>query len=68
MVEHYPFTNVINSYLHLVEKIGYIEIRVSGMKGILNLSPETFDIKEIISILENVEDLLYPQKKGTTNN
>ncbi len=46
-----------------MEKIGYIEIRVQGFKGNLELSPETYDIREIISILENAENLLYPGDK-----
>lgn len=59
------------SYIHLknklliyiVEKIGYIEIRINGSKGNIELSPENYDIREIISILENAENLLYPGDK-----
>jgi hypothetical protein len=46
-----------------MEKIGYIEIRIQGSKGNLDLSPENYDIREIISILENAENLLYPGDK-----
>jgi len=46
-----------------VEKIGYIEIRISGSKGNLELAPDNYDIREIISILENAENLLYPGDK-----
>jgi hypothetical protein len=46
-----------------VENIGFIEIRITGSKGNLNLSPENYDIREIISILENAENLLYPGDK-----
>lgn len=46
-----------------MEKIGFIEIRITGSKGNLQLSPENYDIKEIISILENAEDLLFPVEK-----
>jgi hypothetical protein len=46
-----------------VEKIGYIEIRITGSKGNLDLSPDNYDIREIIPILENVENLLYPGEK-----
>ena len=46
-----------------MEKIGQIEIRVSGKVGNVEISPDNFDIKEIISILENVEDLLYSGDK-----
>ncbi|HEY8387968.1 MAG TPA: hypothetical protein VIK74_05160 [Parasegetibacter sp.] len=42
-----------------MEKIGYIEIQISGSKGNLSLTPENYDIRELIGILENVEDLLY---------
>jgi len=46
-----------------VEKIGYIEIRITGSKGNLALSPDNYDIREIISVLENAENLLYPGDK-----
>jgi hypothetical protein len=46
-----------------VEKIGFIQIRIRGSKGNLELSPENYDIREIISILENAENLLFPGEK-----
>ena len=46
-----------------MEKIGFIEIRIKGSKGNLDLSPDNYDIREIISILENAENLLYPSEK-----
>jgi hypothetical protein len=46
-----------------VDKIGFIEIRITGSKGNLDLSPDNYDIREIISILENAENLLYPGDK-----
>lgn len=46
-----------------MEKIGYIEIRITGSKGNLELSPDNYDIREIIVILQNAEDLLYPNDK-----
>ncbi len=46
-----------------MEKIGDIEIRVVGKSGNFELSPENYDIKQIASILQNVEDLLYPNNK-----
>jgi hypothetical protein len=46
-----------------VEKIGIIEIRITGSKGNLDLSPDNYDIREIISILENAENLLYSGDK-----
>jgi hypothetical protein len=46
-----------------VEKIGFIQIRIIGSKGNLELSPDNYDIREIISILENAENLLYSGDK-----
>ncbi|TQM40343.1 hypothetical protein BC670_1226 [Flavobacterium branchiophilum] len=46
-----------------VEKIGHIEIRITGSKGNIELSPDNYDIREIITILENAENLLYPGDK-----
>lgn len=46
-----------------MEKIGDIEIRVVGKSGNLELSPGNYDIKQIAAILQNVEDLLYPNNK-----
>lgn len=46
-----------------MKNIGNIEIRVVGKSGNLELKPENFDIKHIASILQNVEDLLYPNNK-----
>jgi hypothetical protein len=47
-----------------VEKKAYIEIRVNGRNGNLDLNPENFDIREIMSILEQVEALLFPNEKS----
>ncbi|MEA5259925.1 hypothetical protein VB264_19160 [Arcicella aquatica] len=46
-----------------MEKFGDIEIRVIGNYGNIKLSPESYDIKEISLLLQNVEDLLYPINK-----
>lgn len=46
-----------------MDKMGYIEIKVTGTIGNLDLSPDNYDIREIIPILENVEHLLYPGEK-----
>ncbi|MBN1950819.1 MAG: hypothetical protein JW801_06420 [Bacteroidales bacterium] len=46
-----------------MDKFGNIEIRVLGQKGNLKLSPDNYDVKEIISMLQNIEDLLYPTNK-----
>lgn len=47
----------------MVDKIGYIEIRINGSKGNIELSPDNFDIREIASMLENAENLLFPHDK-----
>ena len=46
-----------------MDKIGDIEIRVVGKSGNLELKPDNFDIKHIARILQNVEDLLFPNSK-----
>jgi hypothetical protein len=46
-----------------VENLGFIEIHIEGSNGKLALSPDNYDIKEIIAVLQNAEDLLYPQNK-----
>ena len=46
-----------------MDKIGEIEIRVVGKSGHKDLSPDNYDIKQIAAILQNVEDLLYPNNK-----
>lgn len=46
-----------------MEKIGEIEIRVVGKLGNQDLKPENYDIKHIATILQNVDDLLYPNNK-----
>lgn len=40
-----------------------MEIRISGSKGNLDLSPGNYDIREIIAMLENAESLLNPGNK-----
>lgn len=46
-----------------MKKIGDIEIRVIGKSGNNELNPDNYDIKHIASLLQNVEDLLYPNNK-----
>ncbi len=46
-----------------MEKIGFIEIRITGSKGNLDLTPDNYDIREVIAMLENAEDLLYSGNK-----
>jgi len=47
-----------------VEKIGSIEITTVGLKGNLELSPDNYDIRELIFMLENAEDLIYSGNKS----
>ena len=46
-----------------MEKIGYIEIVIKGSIGNVELNPDNYDIKDIISILESTENLLFPSDK-----
>jgi len=46
-----------------VDKIGYIEIRITGSKGNISLIPDNYDIREVVSIIENAENLLFPVDK-----
>ncbi len=46
-----------------MEKIGYIEIVIKGSIGNIQLNPDNYDIKEIISVLESAENLLFPSDK-----
>lgn len=46
-----------------MEKFGQIEIKVSGKVGNVEINSDNFDIKEVISILEIVDDLLYSGDK-----
>lgn len=46
-----------------MEKIGSIQIHVTGSKGNFELTPDNYDIREIVAILENAENLLYPGAK-----
>ena len=46
-----------------MDKIGYIEVRISGSKGNLELSPDNYDIREIREVLEQAESLLVVNDK-----
>lgn len=46
-----------------MDKLGFIEIHISGLKGNLELSPDNFDIRETMVLLENAESLLFPVDK-----
>ena len=47
----------------IVEKIGHLEIRITGTKGNLELKPDIYDVRELISVLECSENLLFPNEK-----
>ncbi|MBU2650902.1 MAG: hypothetical protein KKA81_08200 [Bacteroidetes bacterium] len=46
-----------------MERTGFIEIKITGSKGNLDLTPDNYDIREITSFLENAENLLFPGEK-----
>lgn len=46
-----------------MENIGFIAISITGSKGNLELSPDSYDIREVMAILENAENLLHPGDK-----
>lgn len=46
-----------------MDKIGYIEINITGKNGNLDLSPANYDIREIKEVLEQIENLLIPGEK-----
>jgi hypothetical protein len=46
-----------------MERTGYIEIKVEGAKGNFELTPDNYDIRDIISILTQAENLLFPNNK-----
>ena len=46
-----------------MNKFSHIEIQITDSKGNLELSPDNFDIREIISILGNAQNLHYPGDK-----
>ena len=46
-----------------MEKTGSIEIKITGLKGNLDLTPENYDIRELMAMLENAESLIFPGDK-----
>jgi hypothetical protein len=46
-----------------VDKLGYIEVRITGNKGNLELTPDNYDIREIKEVLEQAEGLLVTNDK-----
>lgn len=47
-----------------MENTGTLVIRVLGDTNGAKLSPSNYDIKEIVNLLSNVEDILYPNQKN----
>lgn len=47
-----------------MEKRGTLEIRVQGRSGNLELSPDRYDIRDIMEILKYAEQLLFPVDKN----
>ncbi|MGH9945878.1 MAG: hypothetical protein ACRD6X_01610 [Pyrinomonadaceae bacterium] len=46
-----------------MERTGYIEIKVIGKRGNIEITPENYDIKEIAALLQHAENLLFPGGK-----
>lgn len=46
-----------------MEKIGYIEIRITGTKGNNDLVRDNYDIREVRDVLEQAESLIVPGDK-----
>jgi len=46
-----------------MEKIGYLEIKITGSTGNIELKPDNYDIKEVVSVIEQAERLLFPGEK-----
>lgn len=46
-----------------MENKGYIEIKISGFKGNLKLTPDTYDIRELTELIEQVERMLFPSER-----
>jgi len=43
-----------------MENIGYIEIKITGFKGNIKLTPDTFDIRDLTEVIEQAEKMLFP--------
>lgn len=46
-----------------MESFGNIEIKITGNRGSMELSPDNYDIREIITILQTAESLLFPTSR-----
>lgn len=47
----------------IMENLGHIEIQIAGSRGNIPLNPDNYDIRDIITILQTAEDLLFPVGK-----
>ncbi|MCL5991909.1 MAG: hypothetical protein M1419_07385, partial [Bacteroidetes bacterium] len=47
-----------------MEKLGYIELHISGKKGAFDINPDNYDIRDIIIDIQHVENLLFPGEKS----
>lgn len=47
-----------------VENLGNIQIKIVGSKGNIDLTPDNYDIREIITLLQTAENLLFPSPSG----
>lgn len=47
-----------------MEKIGSIEIRITGFNGGQELRPANYDIREVSAMLETAEKMLFPDQKN----
>ena len=47
-----------------IENLGNIEIKIVGNKGNIDLTHENYDIREIITLLQAAENLLFPSPSG----
>jgi len=50
-------------YFCSMEKIGSLEIKITGSKNNVELTPDNYDIQEMVFILQNAEKLLYSGDK-----
>ena len=46
-----------------MKNTGAIEIKIIGSRGNLELTPENYDIREIITVLQTAESLLFPENR-----
>jgi hypothetical protein len=46
-----------------MERTGQIQIIIKGRKGNFDLNPDNYDIRELIEMLRNAENLLFPNAK-----